>query len=80
MEFDDLMKRLQAEQLNLVKLGHQYDGLKKMFDAAALGSNGVECDDLRFKLHTILDAQLDSVALSMVLTRQILQSKGPEPK
>lgn len=76
MSNEQLLQRLKDEQLKLVRLGHQYDGLKKMFDAAALDSNGAECDDIRFKLHTLLDAQLDSVALSMVLTRQLIEGAG----
>lgn len=73
MNRDQIMKRLQDEQMKLVGLSHQYDGIKKLFDAAAMQNDGTKCDDLRFQLHTILDMQLDLVASSMLLTRAFIE-------
>lgn len=72
MNRDQVMKRLQDEQMKLVGLGHQYDGTKKLFDAAAMQNDGAKCDELRFQLHTLLDMQLDLVASSMLLTRAFI--------
>ena len=73
MNRDQVMKRLQDEQMKLVGLGHQYDGIKKLFDAAAMQNDGMKCDELRFQLHTLLDMQLDLVASSMLLTRAFIE-------
>lgn len=72
-----LMIQLTEKQVQMVSLAHQYDGIKKLFDGAALQGNGQECDDLRFKLHTLLDAQLDLVGETMMLTRLWLSEQQP---
>lgn len=73
MNREQIMKRLQDEQMELVGLTHQYDGTKKLFDAAAMQNDGQKCDEIRFQLHTLLDMQLDLVASSMLLTRAFIE-------
>lgn len=75
MKREAVMKRLQEEQMKMVGLSHQYDGIKKLFDAAAMQNDGRRCDELRFQLHTLLDAQLDLVASTMVLTRSFIEGE-----
>lgn len=75
MKRDVIMKRLQEEQMKMVGLAHQYEGIKKLFDAAAMQNDGRQCDELRFQLHSILDMQLDLVASTMVLTRSFIEGE-----
>lgn len=75
MKREAIMKRLQEEQMKIVGLAHQYDGIKKLFDAAAMQNDGSRCDELRFQLHAILDVQLDLVASTMLLTRSFIEGE-----
>ena len=79
MNRETLMKRLQVQQVKMLELSHKYDGVKKMFDAAAMQNNGTECDKLRFQLHELLDLQLDCVAMTMLLTRSFIEGDDPGP-
>ena len=75
MNRDQIMQRLKDEQMKLVGLAHQYDGIKKLFDGAASQNDGLKCDEYRFQLHNILDMQLDLVASTMLLTRAFLEGE-----
>lgn len=74
MNREQIMQRMKDEQMRMLALTHQYEGTKKLFDAAAMSNNGVQCDELRFQLHTLLDAQLDLVASTMILTRAFMDA------
>lgn len=79
MNRDAIMQKLKDQQMRILQLSHQYDGVKKLFDAAAMQNNGTECDRLRFQLHELLDLQLDCVAMTMLLTRSFIEGDDPEP-
>lgn len=76
MTREQIMQKLQEEQVRALGLAHTYDGIKRMFDGAAMVNDSAKCDEYRFKLHTLLDAQLDAVASTMMLTRAFMEAEG----
>lgn len=75
MKRADIQQALQKQVIEGAVVGHRWEGVKRMFDAACLENNGQEADKLRFELHAILDAMLDNSATTLMLTRQMMNSR-----
>lgn len=73
MSREKLLQQINDEQLKLVRLSHQFEGTKKLFDASALESDHRKMDELRTNLHNLLDMQLDSSSTSLLLARQLME-------
>lgn len=71
----DINAALQREVVSGAVAMHRYEGAKRMFDAACLDGDGQRADLHRQELHAILDIVLDGTASTMMLTRQMIQSK-----
>lgn len=75
MKRADIQQALQKQVVEGAVVSHRFEGVKRLFDAACLRNDGPEADKYRFDLHAILDAMLDNSATTLMLTRQIMESR-----
>jgi hypothetical protein len=53
----------------------RYNGVKQQYEAACLMGDGPNADTCRATLHALLDVMLDSTSSTMMLTRQLMETK-----
>lgn len=75
MTRDQLAQALRREALNVTVAQHRYEGARNRFNAASMEGSGKEAEEARQELHALLDVMLDSAACSMMLSRQMMESK-----
>lgn len=63
---------VKSELVKLTALTMQFDGARKQYSAAVLSQDNQQADVFRSRLHEILDMMLDSDAVSMSITRQLM--------
>lgn len=71
MNRPELMGKLRDEQVKMVAVEHQREGIKKLFDAACMMQNGPLMEKYRRELHDLLDLHLDCADAVMQMTRKV---------
>lgn len=71
-----ILQQLRDDQIKLISIEHQKDGIVKLFDAAAVMANGALAELYRQQLHDLLDIQLDTKISTFSLTRKLLDRQA----
>lgn len=75
MNREQLQAAMQQETVKATAASFQFQGTRQQFDAACMMGDGVTADALRANLHAYLDLMLDASSTTMMLSRQMMESR-----
>lgn len=73
MTRDEITAKLQQQGIEIVSLCKQLEAAHKAFSAACFAGNGAMSDEARQRIIVLTEAQLDCVAISMTLSRALME-------
>lgn len=76
MNVEQLQQAIADANIEGSALQLRYTGLINIFNAASMGANARDMDNVREQLHAVVDQILDNNSVIFMLTRQLVHQTG----